>query len=155
MSDWITRLKQEEAQNVDKARDDTKLRLHKAAVVKAKMPAFWTQLRTCIGSDCIRLRYAFPDNSHRHCTLDNVQGDKAFRLINTIPPRVSLIVEYNADGQCIDISETRGSFMQPPEQYRITTTNEEEIVIKYHEESITEPAQLAEHLCKRVAQIIS
>jgi hypothetical protein len=150
---WIDRLKREEAQSYDRARDETRLRLHNAAVVQAKMPAFWTHLRTCIGTSCIELRQAFPDNPHRHCTLDNVQGDRSFRLINTIPPRVSLIVEYNANGQCIDITDTRDSVQRPPEQYNITTTNDEEIVIKYGRETITAAAELAEHLCRRVAQI--
>ena len=152
MSDWIDRLKTTQAQDTDRARDETKLRLLNAEVIKAQMPAFWSQLQTCIATDCTKLRQEFLSTPQYHCTLDN-QSDRSFRLINTIPPRVYLIVEYNADGQCIDINESREFVHQALERLKITTTSKEDLIIKYRDESITAPQQLAEHLCRRVAQI--
>jgi hypothetical protein len=152
MSDWIDRFKQGQAHAADRARDEATLRLHKADVIKAQMPAFWSHLKTCIATDCARLRQELPDKPQYHCTLDN-QSDRSFRLINTIPPRVYLIVEYNADGQCIDINESRDFVQQTPERLKISTTSDEDILIMYGHEHITAPEQLAEHLCRRVAQI--
>jgi hypothetical protein len=158
--DWIDRLKKDQGQDADRARDETKLRLHIADVIKAKMPVFWSLLTTNIGTYCAKLRQTYPSDMQYHCTLNSVTSN-SFRLINTIPPRVCIAVCYSESGQYIEIQESGQQTAMDDfaprrmETLNIKTTDDEDITIAYRQEPITYPAKLAEHLCRRVAQISS
>jgi hypothetical protein len=152
---WVDKLKAKQVESEEHDRERTRLRLHKADVIKAKMPAFWSRLAACVKSDCAKLREAYSNDQQYHCTFETT-GVASFRLLNTVPPRVILNVSYNEKGQFIDIEEFGGSLIsRKTEQLVIVLTDNEELIINYRRESITDPETLAEYLCKRVAQVSS
>lgn len=152
-ADWIDKLEEQQAKEGEQTSDTRKLQIQRADFIKATMPAFWNDLKTQIQTDIRRLRETFPRRPQYHCTLENVQQGKAFRLINTIPPRVNLIVAYNESGQRIEISSDDDHQGRRQEYLRIDATPVPDLIIFYGDKSITSPTKLSEMLVKRVARI--
>ena len=85
MADWIDRRKK-----VEQERDRTHQRqqdilLHKADVLRAKLPLFVQILKDSIKRDAKKLTAQFPDNRRRRCNLEE-RGEYAF-LVGTRVPR--------------------------------------------------------------------
>src|ERR1035441_6938327 len=69
MSDWIDDWKKQRDAQREEERAKEQLRLHKAAMIRAKLPGFWELLVRCVGEDAEQLRQAFPSDEAFHCEI--------------------------------------------------------------------------------------
>ena len=159
-NNWIDKLKAERAkrEEVEPQRGD--LRLQRTAILKARMPLFLSHTLSALNDDLGRLKREFPHTPQYHLTLQ-YKGPSSFRVLNSVPPRIILNVQYNEDGQFISIAEETGADSKPSSPLvpgankilRINLIDDEQISLQDQDESLTGPEMFAEYLCKWVARI--
>jgi hypothetical protein len=158
MDDLIERLKRQEAQteqSAQRATTQAAIRLHNAKIVNAKLPTFWAATVASVEHLQSELRKQFPSKKRWHCHL-NKQFDGAFVLSREGLPRLELLVECNADGQCLDLTERQKTdFIRPAAecgrgQINITANEDEELEFRYNGVAHNTPESLAEAFVSRV-----
>jgi len=87
MSDYIQDEKSRLEQEAGREELKEQIRLHKAAVIRAKVPDFWNVVIQKLKADCERCAATFPNNGQRNPIL--TEKENGFQLRNTgFPARV-------------------------------------------------------------------
>ena len=105
MSDWIDKLKKSEQGKLSDLSRQEEIRLHKAKIIRAKMPAFWETLRERVEADCNKLRAEFPADKYRNCFVIGVLPGRFTIKGGGLPQRI-LDLELNLDGLCVGTFES-------------------------------------------------
>jgi hypothetical protein len=159
VSDWIDKLKKNEQSQLSEKNSQDEMRLHKAKIIRSKMPAFLEMLKERVEADCNKLRAEFPTNKHRDCFVTGVRPDR-FTIKGGGLPQRNLDLELNVDGLCVGIFESeildRG---QPAIQTKgnreigIEVDEEEQLQFRFRGKLHRDIESLSEHLVSYVARI--
>jgi len=153
MSDWIDKLAEKDKAQAERRRTQEELRLHRAKVISAKAPAWWSAVIEQLQSDCSKLRNTFPDNKGNAIKngLDwDIQGCK--------PPWIILSMRLNADGQSVDIVESikddRDKSVVPDtrDEIKIGVASDESLEFTHKGHTYNTPKSLAQALVMYVCR---
>ena len=106
MSDWIDDWKKQRDAQREEERAKEQLRLHKAAMIRAKLPGFWELLVRCVGEDAEQLRQAFPSDEAFHCEIARDArpvADRPLIIQRAKHPYRRIEIRLNLDGQLLEI----------------------------------------------------
>jgi hypothetical protein len=76
MADWIDDLKKSELAREVNDREQNRIRLHNAEIIKAKVPAIWQSIKQELQADSEKLRQTFPSNPQYHCMYQELGPDQ-------------------------------------------------------------------------------
>ena len=153
MSDWIDRIKQNDAEKSEDNRLENEMRLHRASVIKAKAPAFWGELNDRVESDCEKLNLTFKDDLRRQCSFTRI-GPSEFELRGSVSGSSVLRVRLNAEAQTIDqeLFEGRGDRGKRRESLVLNIDRNENLILDGLRGPTGDPAVLSEALIRKVIQ---
>ena len=158
MTDWIDNLKKTERDESDAARKKEDLRLHDAAMIRAKAPEFWKTTIHFIHRDCTKLAEQFPGDRNLHCHVigNPTNGIRCFSG-GPLPNQV-IDIDLNLDGQCLEIQEgtrvDRGDDFDEERSYQaeFSVGQEEQLIIsfkgKFYESADSFAGSVIRHVCK-------
>ncbi len=159
MSDWIDKLKESEQGKLSDLSRQEEIRLHKAKIIRAKMPAFWEALRERVEADCNKLRAEFPADKHRNCFVTGVLPGRFTIKGGGLPQRI-LDLELNLDGLCVGTFESemrdRGQTAVRTKgngEIGIEVGDAEELQFRFSGTLHRDIESLSEHLVSYVARI--
>jgi hypothetical protein len=155
MSDWISKLKSSDDEARKKEQREIDLRLHRAAVAKAKAPFFWSSLLDCLKSDCTKLAEVFPDDVSRQCSF-GAQGENGFVLTGHAAHRKLLRLTLNLNAMTLDeeiFSDGDTQRQSQRSSFKLDVDSNDEFKLSQGVDLFTSPASFAETLIKRVCEI--
>jgi len=155
--DWIDELKKRDAESSSVAQFADKVWMHRAQVIAAKLPMFWTALVEWVELDCNRLRAEL--NAARHCSIEK-RAHNGFRINSERPslPRFGLLVECNTTGATLDCHEFITTDIYHAEesyghgQIRVALNENSDLIFDYKNKKYATPEKLAEALIRHVIE---
>jgi hypothetical protein len=153
VNDWIDNEKAAEEAQTEDRRLNGQLRLHKAKLISAKVPGFWTACLERLRSICEKLRVVYPNDLSKQCSLGN--DGAVWTLQGCKTPWKILQMQLNVIGQSVDIFEGRKESRDRtapvgPDQISIKVNEDDEIEFYFRGARYLTPDSMAEGLAKYV-----
>jgi len=152
VSDWIKGMKQKEDEAKQQGQLENNLRLHRAAIIKAKAPAFWLSITERVEVDCAELNETFKHNLRRHCEFQRRDPD-GFVVTGKTPALNILRLNLNLDALGVDQEFFAGEVRRANRgilEFGIDTNDE--IYISGLGGQLNDPGRISEQLIKKVIQ---
>ncbi len=150
MADWIKQIKEKDDYEVQKKHQENELRLHRAAVIKAKAPAFWASVVERIEADCKELSETFKDDIRRRCTFAR-HGAGEIELRGNTTARSILRLKLNLDELGVDQEFFTGEERRAHrEMLGFGTDKDDELYLLGVSGHLTAPERISEGLIKKV-----
>jgi hypothetical protein len=142
----------------DAKRRDTEsaIRLHNAAIIEAKTPAFWSLVKERVTAICAELRQELPNDNRYHLSVE--PQFNGFFLHGGKLPRCILSAQLNVTAQRVDLSERIKHALedQPWPELKspitITVGPDEQLIFRFESDSFDTPERLARALVTYVGR---
>ena len=158
VSDWIDRLAEHDKAQAESLRTKDELRLHRARVISAKAPEWWSAVIEQLQADCSKLRSTFPGDRGRQCNV--IKNGLEWELQGCKPPWIILNMRLNLDGQSVGIVESIKDARDrnavagySRDEIKIGVTSDESLEFTYKDHTYYNPASLAQALIMNVCRI--
>jgi hypothetical protein len=157
MSNWVDELKRSKDANNREQRQAREMAIHRDGVIRAKAPAFWENVIDRMREDLADLRSNFPADASLHAQV--IAHRDGFTLENETRPVRVLDLRLNAEGHCVELSESRkfDNFEQTAFRARypvgMKVDENEDVVFVWRGAECKEPRQLAKLLIEYVCGI--